>query len=60
MFFAAYCAHMCKFAGTALWINETARAVPDYETVADATDSNVRADDDELFCASVGLKLALY
>lgn len=46
--------------GTVLWINETSRAASHYATVADATDSNVRDGDDELFYgASVGLKLAL-
>lgn len=46
--------------GTVLWINETSRATSHYETLADATDSNLRDDDDELFYgASIGLKLAL-
>lgn len=46
--------------GTVLWINETSRATSHYESLADATDSNLRDDDDELFYgASIGLKLAL-
>lgn len=46
--------------GTALWINETSRAASHYQSVADATDSNLRDDDDELFYgASIGLRLAL-
>lgn len=46
--------------GTVLWINETSRATSHYQTLADATDSNLRDDDDELFYgASIGLKLAL-
>lgn len=47
-------------AGTALWINETSRAASHVQTLADRTDGNLRADDDELFYgASIGLKLAL-
>jgi hypothetical protein len=46
--------------GTVLWINETSRATSHYDSLADATDSNLRDDDDELFYgASIGLKLAL-
>ncbi len=46
--------------GTVLWINETSRAVSHFETVANSADSNLRADDDQLFYgASIGLKLAL-
>lgn len=46
--------------GTVLWINETSRATSHYQTLADATDSNLRDDDDEIFYgASIGLKLAL-
>jgi hypothetical protein len=46
--------------GTVLWINETSHATSHYQALADATDGNVRADDDELFYgASIGLKLAL-
>lgn len=46
--------------GTVLWINETSHATSHYATLADATDSNLRDGDDELFYgASVGLKLAL-
>ncbi|MBP6010652.1 MAG: hypothetical protein KBA31_00350 [Alphaproteobacteria bacterium] len=46
--------------GTVLWINETSRAVSHFQTVANSADSNLRADDDQLFYgASIGLKLAL-
>lgn len=46
--------------GTVLWINETSRAVSHFSTVANSADSNLRADDDQLFYgASIGLKLAL-
>lgn len=46
--------------GSVLWINETSRAASHYQTVANPNDSNLRADDDELFYgASIGLKLAL-
>lgn len=46
--------------GTVLWINETSRAASHYQTLANAADSNLRDDDDEIFYgASVGLKLAL-
>ena len=47
-------------AGTALWINETSRALSHFETATDVTDANLRDDDDELFYgASIGAKLAL-
>jgi hypothetical protein len=47
-------------AGTALWINETSRALSHFESATDVTDANLRDDDDDLFYgASIGARLAL-